>query len=73
MKLSGMLALVFALPTSFSSAKDDVISEILPSPAESAWLEIDWKTDLWEARQEAARMNKPIYLWEMDGHPLGCV
>ena len=73
MKPYGILALFFAFSTSFLTAKDDVISEILPSEAESAWLEIDWKTDLWEARQEAARTNKPIYLWEMDGHPLGCV
>lgn len=73
MKISGMVALLFVLPTTFSVATDDVIGEILPSPAESAWLEIDWKTDLWDARQEAARTNKPIYLWEMDGHPLGCV
>lgn len=68
-----MVALLFALPTGFLVANDDVIGEILPSQAESAWMEIDWKTDLWEARQEAARTNKPIYLWEMDGHPLGCV
>jgi hypothetical protein len=50
-----------------------VVNEITPSKAESAWLEIDWETDLWEARKEAARTDKPIYLWEMDGHPLGCV
>ena len=50
-----------------------VVDEILPSKEESAWLEIDWKTDLWSAREEAARTGKPIYLWEMDGHPLGCV
>lgn len=54
-------------------ADESVIREILPSKEESAWLEIDWKTDLWEARKEAAQSGKPIYLWEMDGHPLGCV
>ena len=43
-----------------------------PTPQELKWLEIDWKTDLWEARKEAAAKGKPIYLWEMDGHPLGC-
>lgn len=73
MKFSGLLGLLLALPVSFLEAQDAVIAEILPSPEESAWLEIDWKTDLWEARREAARTNKPIYLWEMDGHPLGCV
>ena len=31
-----------------------------------------WLTDLWQARKLAARQGKPILLWEMDGHPLGC-
>ena len=25
-----------------------------------------------EARRLAAQKGKPILLWEMDGHPLGC-
>lgn len=54
-------------------ADESVVREILPSKEVSAWLEIDWKTGLWEARKEAAQSGKPIYLWEMDGHPLGCV
>ena len=45
---------------------------IQPQGEESAWLSIAWKTDLWEARKTAARLGKPILLWEMDGHPLGC-
>ena len=56
-----------------AQADEVVVKEIIPSKVESRWLEIDWKTDLWEARKEAARTGKPIYLWEMDGHPLGCV
>ena len=27
---------------------------------------------LWQARERAAAEGKPILLWEMDGHPLGC-
>jgi hypothetical protein len=50
-----------------------VITEILPKVEETVWLQIGWRTDLWEARREAAKSKKPIYLWEMDGHPLGCV
>jgi hypothetical protein len=73
MKIGSTMGLVFALQAALTMADEKVIAEILPSPSESAWLDIDWKTDLWEARREAARTNKPIYLWEMDGHPLGCV
>jgi len=49
-----------------------VIREILPKASEMAWQKIPWRIDLWQARKEAARTGKPIYLWEMDGHPLGC-
>lgn len=45
---------------------------IKPDAKEDAWATIPWQTDLWQARQLAARQGKPILLWEMDGHPLGC-
>jgi hypothetical protein len=45
---------------------------IKPSKGEEKWTEIPWLTDLWEARRRAAKEGKPILLWEMDGHPLGC-
>ena len=45
---------------------------IKPRTAEQKWEQIPWLTSLWEARQKAAREGKPILLWEMDGHPLGC-
>lgn len=54
-------------------ADEFAVKEIMPPKEESAWLEIDWKTDLWEDREEASRTGKPICLWEMVGHPLGCV
>ena len=49
-----------------------LIEVIAPSKSEQAWLSIPWETDLAEARRKAAAENKPIFLWEMDGHPLGC-
>lgn len=45
---------------------------ILPSDGEDLWCRIPWLTDLWQARKKAAAEGKPILLWEMDGHPLGC-
>ena len=48
-------------------------SLIKPKVAEEKWAQIPWLASLWEARQRAAREGKPILLWEMDGHPLGCV
>ena len=43
-----------------------------PGAEELKWREIPWHTNVWEARREAALAGKPVYLWEMDGHPLGC-
>ena len=42
-------------------------------PAEDApWRTIPWKVSLLEAQATAAREGKPIFIWAMDGHPLGC-
>lgn len=51
---------------------DQLWSIIRPQPGEDKWDEIAWRADLWEARKEAAAKGKPLLLWEMDGHPLGC-
>jgi hypothetical protein len=45
---------------------------IKPGAGEDKWSQIPWLTSLWQARKRAAAEGKPILLWEMDGHPLGC-
>jgi hypothetical protein len=52
---------------------DPLLAVIKPQAGEDRWAQIKWRTSLWEARKEAAEKGKPILLWEMDGHPLGCV
>ena len=59
-------------PVSDSKSFRELHSLIKPKPTEEAWTRIPWMTSLWEARQRAAAEGKPILLWEMDGHPLGC-
>ena len=51
---------------------DKLFALIWPAAKESKWLQVPWRTDLTVARQEAAAAGKPLLLWEMDGHPLGC-
>jgi hypothetical protein len=46
---------------------------IKPNAGEDKYMQIPWMIDLWEARKKAASEDRPILLWEMDGHPLGCV
>ncbi len=45
--------------------------ELQPDP-HAVWRSIPWKTSVLEAQAIAAREGKPIFIWAMDGHPLGC-
>jgi hypothetical protein len=55
-----------------ASALDRDIAAVLPRPSEERWLQVPWRTDFAAARAEANRADKPLFLWMMDGHPLGC-
>jgi hypothetical protein len=45
---------------------------VAPRGESERWMEIPWQSDLLAARQQAAREGKPLLMWVMDGHPLGC-
>ncbi|MFO0851893.1 MAG: hypothetical protein U0871_25505 [Gemmataceae bacterium] len=49
-----------------------LLKTIRPAAGEDVFATIPWQTSLWAAREKAAKEGKPILLWEMDGHPLGC-
>ncbi|MBI3857637.1 MAG: hypothetical protein HY293_18300 [Planctomycetes bacterium] len=36
------------------------------------WRSIPWKVSLAEAQALAIKEQKPLFMWSMDGHPLGC-
>lgn len=46
--------------------------ELVPRRLE-AWETVGWRVDLLAARDEAAALGRPLFLWAMNGHPLGCV
>ena len=48
------------------------LHEQLRPPADEVWRKVPWKVSLVEAQNEAARLKKPIFIWSMDGNPLGC-
>ena len=42
-------------------------------PAKDAlWRTVPWKTSVLDAQKVAAAEKKPLFIWAMDGHPLGC-
>lgn len=43
-----------------------------PSAQDQRWQEISWHPVFWEGVQHARSQDKPILLWVMNGHPLGC-
>ena len=44
----------------------------IDTPQDKTWRQIPWKISLLDAQKEAATSRKPIFIWAMDGHPLGC-
>lgn len=61
-----------AEPALSESDYTSALKAIRPAATEDRYATIPWLTSLWDARQKAAAVGKPILLWEMDGHPLGC-
>ena len=69
----GMMAHGGEAPTGpTGQTREALMAVIEPGERGEAWLEIPWETDLTVARRKAAAAGKPVFLWEMDGHPLGC-
>ena len=44
----------------------------LQPAADELWRTIPWRTSLLDAQRRAIAEKKPIFIWAMDGHPLGC-
>ena len=45
---------------------------ILPDTGELAWQQIPWATTFNDGIVAADAAGKPLLLWTMNGHPLGC-
>ncbi len=69
-----MIALLLALAASFAPAQeaDAVRAHVLPDTEELAWQRLGWRASLWQGVVDAQAAGKPILLWAMNGHPLGC-
>ena len=50
---------------------DDLISQLTPDP-DRLWRKVPWQLSLVNGQAQAAEQKKPLFVWAMDGHPLGC-
>ncbi len=55
-----------------TEAKFQQLHKQLQRPPEEPYLTIPWKISLLDAQTVAAQQQKPLFIWAMDGHPLGC-
>jgi hypothetical protein len=71
-----MLALLIAgllwMPQGLSDSDCKKLHDSLKPPAAELWRDIPWKVSLVEAQNLAAKEKKPLFIWSMDGNPLGC-
>lgn len=49
------------------------LHDLLTPSADEPWRTIPWMTSVLQAQRVALEEGKPIFIWAMDGHPLGCV
>ena len=71
MKAWILASTVLAISSLSLSDFDSLHRDLQPSEDE-AWRTIPWETSLLAAQARAAAEEKPIFIWAMDGHPLGC-
>ena len=66
--LLAAVALFFMVPD-----LDAQIAQVKPKPSEDKWLHsTPWRLNLTQARIDAQNAGKPIVMWIMNGHPMGC-
>ena len=63
---------VAQLPPLDQTTIDQYQTAIEPTDDEVAFLKIDWKSQLSNAVAVAHASEKPLLIYVMNGHPLGC-
>jgi len=51
---------------------EEKVRSVLPREEENQWQRVTWRTNLQAARLESQLTGRPIFLWIMNGNPLGC-
>ncbi|MEL6429379.1 MAG: hypothetical protein AAFU73_00995 [Planctomycetota bacterium] len=49
----------------------DVVAHVVPGADELRWRSIPWRPSLSAGMRDGARLDRPVLLWAVNGHPLG--
>lgn len=69
--LFALLLSTLLFPVHGDDSLEQRVARLRPTERESRWRKIPWRVDLLAARREAELTGKPLFMWLMDGHPLG--
>lgn len=61
----------FPSPKLSDANLDRVHAQLWYEPSEMKWRNVRWHTELENAMDEARRVQRPLLLWTMNGHPCG--
>jgi len=67
-----LMTLVLAAQGGLTETEYRSLHDSLKPPTAELWRDIPWKVSLVEAQNLAAKEKKPLFIWSMDGNPLGC-
>jgi hypothetical protein len=70
-RIAAVLALML-LPGGLTLEEFQKLHQELRPSKDDVWRTIPWKISLAEAQALALQERKPIFMWSMDGHPMGC-
>jgi hypothetical protein len=70
--VTAILALLLSGGDALTAEEFRALHDKLKPPVDEAWRKIPWKTSLVEAQNAAVREKKALFIWSMDGNPLGC-
>ena len=63
---------ILVMAGAVSQTEFETLHRDLQPTGEETWRTIPWETSLLKAQSRAAAEQKPLFIWAMDGHPLGC-
>ena len=69
---AGCVASSSAVPALDLQSLERWREQILPQSSELAWAQIPWRPSFHEGLADARLQRRPLLLWTMNGHPLGC-